>query len=103
MTNKMERFTYRARHVLSVAQQEAEALKHHAIGTQHLLLGLVREQSDISGVVLNELKIELDAVRALAVELTSNEPSSVRLDIAPDTKRLLERAVQEARALKHEF
>jgi len=54
----MERFTQRARRVLSLAQEEAERLQHNYIGTEHLLLGLIREEGGVAGRVLRELGLE---------------------------------------------
>ena len=58
MADKMERFTQRARRVLSLAHEEAERLHHNYIGTEHLLLGLIREEGGVAGRVLRELGLE---------------------------------------------
>ena len=65
MPNKMERFTQRARRVLSLAQEEAERLQHHQIGTEHLLLGLMREEGGVAGRVLRDLGLDLRRVEEL--------------------------------------
>ena len=65
MPNKMERFTQRARRVLSLAQEEAERLQHNYIGTEHLLLGLIREEGGVAGRVLRELGLEQRRVEEL--------------------------------------
>ncbi len=103
--NKMERFTQRARGSLSMAQEEAEQLHHNAIGTQHLLMGLMREASGIAGVVLRDLGVDLQRTQQLVIEQTPPEmitPSST-LDLAADTKGVLELAVEEARLLGHVY
>ena len=68
--NKMERFTQRARRVLSLAQEEAERLRHNYIGTEHLLLGLMREEGGVAGRVLRDLGLEQRRVEELVEELT---------------------------------
>ena len=59
-----ERFTERARQVVVLAQDEARSLRHNYIGTEHLLLGLLREEEGLAARVLSELGVELEAVRA---------------------------------------
>src|SRR5215216_3587204 len=68
--NKMERFTQRARRVLSLAQEEAERLQHNYIGTEHLLLGLIREEGGVAGRVLRELGLEQRRVEELVERMT---------------------------------
>ena len=70
MPNKMERFTQRARRVLSLAQEEAERLQHNYIGTEHLLLGLIREEGGVAGRVLRELGLEQRRVEELVERMT---------------------------------
>ena len=65
MPNKMERFTQRARRVLSLAQEEAERLQHSYIGTEHLLLGLMREEGGVAGRVLRDLGLDPRRVEEL--------------------------------------
>src|SRR5689334_20822425 len=99
MPNKIERFTQRARRVLSLAQEEAEKLKHRSIGTGHFLLGLIREDAGVAGHVLRGLHVQYEAALPIVRELAAGEerqPGST-LDLSPDTKRLLEQAVAEAR------
>ncbi len=105
MPNKMERFTQRARRVLSLAQEEAERLQHGQIGTEHLLLGLMREDGGVAGRVLRELGLDLRRVEELVVRLTD---SGVRapngtLDLSAGTKKVLELAVDEARRMGHHY
>ena len=63
LLNRFDRFTKRARHVLTLAQEEAQHLQHNYIGTEHLLLGLLREGEGVAAHVLSNLGIEVDQVR----------------------------------------
>jgi len=103
--NKMERFTQRARRVLSLAQEEAERLQHNYIGTEHLLLGLMREEGGVAGRVLRELGLEQNRVEELVERLTraSTRTTPVQLDLSPGTKKVLELAVDEARRMGHHY
>ncbi len=104
MPNKMERFTQRARRVLSLAQEEAERLNHNYIGTEHLLLGLMREEGGVAGRVLRELGLDQDRVEELVDRMTHAGQRTVgKLDLAPGTKRVLEYAVDEARKMGHHY
>src|SRR5215467_2796123 len=97
----MERFTQRARRVLSLAQEEAERLQHNYIETEHLLLGLMREEGGVAGRVLRDLGVEQAKVEELVSELTRAQPRDPErtLDLTPGTKRVLELAVDEARRM----
>jgi ATP-dependent Clp protease ATP-binding subunit ClpC len=101
----MERFTQRARRVLSLAQEEAERLQHNYIGTEHLLLGLMREEGGVAGRVLRDLGLEQSRVEELVERLTraSNRTSPQQLDLSPGTKKVLELAVDEARRMGHHY
>jgi len=66
----MERFTQRARRVLSLAHKEAERMKHAQIGTEHLLLGLLLDQGGIAGQVLRDLGLDIDSVLATTERIT---------------------------------
>jgi len=105
MPNKMERFTQRARRVLSLAQESAEALKHNYIGTEHLLLGLMREEGGVAGHVLRALGVEQTQIESLVLELSKPpaENMNVAMDLTPSTKRVLELTVDEARRMGHQF
>ncbi len=105
MPNKMERFTQRARRVLSLAQEEAERLQHNYIGTEHLLLGLIREEGGVAGRVLRELGLEQRRVEELVERMTraSTRTSTVQPELSPGTKRVLELAVDEARRMGHHY
>jgi len=101
----MERFTQRARRVLSLAQEEAERMQHSHIGTEHLLLGLMREEGGVAGRVLRELGLRQSQVEQTVEKLTSaNKRSGVsRMDLSPATKKVLELAVDEARRMGHHY
>src|SRR6185369_5654668 len=101
----MERFTQRARRVLSLAQEEAERLQHNYIGTEHLLLGLIREEGGVAGRVLRELGLEQRRVRELVERMTraTTRSSTTILDLSPGTMRVLEMAVDEARRMGHHY
>ncbi len=105
MPNKMERFTQRARRVLSLAQEEAERLQHNFIGTEHLLLGLMREEGGVAGRVLRDLGLEQRRVEELVERLTraGSRTSNTQLDLSPGTKKVLELAVDEARRMGHHY
>ena len=101
----MERFTQRARRVLSLAHQEAERARQNNIGTEHLLLGLMDEEGGVAGRVLRELGMSSDRVRDVINRIsgsTSNfDPN--RIELAPETQQVLEYAVDEARRLGHHY
>ncbi|MCY3935713.1 MAG: ATP-dependent Clp protease ATP-binding subunit [Chloroflexi bacterium] len=103
--DQMERFTQRARRALSLAQEEAERLQHSSIGTEHLLLGLIREEGGVAGRVLRELGLELPRVEELVKRLAkeSNRNPNVELGLSPGTKKVLEYAVDEARRMGHHY
>jgi ATP-dependent Clp protease ATP-binding subunit ClpC len=105
MPDKMQRFTQRARRVLSLAQEEAERLQHSYIGTEHLLLGLMREEGGVAGRVLKQLGLDIKEVEALVERKTRSgqrTPFS-KLDLSPGTKKVLELAVDEARRMGHHY
>jgi ATP-dependent Clp protease ATP-binding subunit ClpA len=102
-----ERFNDRTKKVLAYAQEEAIRFKHNYIGTEHLLLGLVREGESVAANVLNSLGVELSKVRT-AVEFiigpgdAANMPSSPsEITLSPRTKKVIELAIDEARKLNH--
>ena len=104
MSSSMERFTQRARRVLSLAHQEAERMHHDHIGTEHLLLGLMREEGGVAGRVLRELGLEPDRVQEMVERLTGlGQYRGAKLDLAPGTQQVLEYAVDEARRLGHHY
>jgi ATP-dependent Clp protease ATP-binding subunit ClpC len=101
----MERFTQRARRVLSLAQEEAERLQHSYIGTEHLLLGLMREEGGVAGRVLRDLGLDPRRVEELVERMTraGQRVGTARLDLSPGTKKVLELAVDEARRMGHHY
>ncbi len=105
LLNRLDQFTKRARHVLTLAQEEAQRLQHNYIGTEHLLLGLVREEEGIAAEVLSNLGIEVDQVRH-AVEAIIGRGERVvlgELGLTPRAKKVIELAWEEARRLNHRF
>jgi ATP-dependent Clp protease ATP-binding subunit ClpC len=101
----MERFTQRARRVLSLAHQEAERARQNSIGTEHLLLGLMDEEGGVAGRVLRELGMTPDRVRDVVARVSGTpvkfDPN--RIELATDTQQVLEYAVDEARRLGHHY
>ena len=104
MADKMERFTQRARRVLSLAHEEAERLHHNYIGTEHLVLGLIREEGGVAGRVLRELGLEAARVKEM-VERLSGQGRYVggRIELAPGTEQVLQFAIEEARRMGHHY
>jgi len=103
--DRFDTFTERARKVLSLAQEEAQRLNHTYIGTEHLLLGLVREGDGVAAKVLSNLGVHLASVRA-EVERTIGRGDRIVLGdigLTPSAKRVVELAVDEARRLGHHY
>lgn len=102
--SSMERFTQRARRVLSLAHQEAERMRHNYIGTEHLLLGLMREDGGVAGQVFRDLGLEIERVQDIIERMTGiGQYSSTRPELSPGTQKVLEIAVEEARKLGHHY
>jgi ATP-dependent Clp protease ATP-binding subunit ClpC len=100
----MERFTQRARRVLSLAHQEAERLRHNYIGTEHLLLGLIREEGGVAGRVLRELGLDISRVQEMVERLTGlGDYRGAKLDLSPGTQQVLELAIEEAGRMGHHY
>ncbi len=101
-----ERFTQRARRVLSLAQDEAERLNHNYIGSEHVLIGLLLEDGGVAGRVLRELGLEVTRVQAMVERLSGGQgvrtPFS-KTELSPSTKRILEYAVEEARRMGQHY
>src|SRR3972149_3994459 len=98
----MERFTQRARRVLSLAHQEAERMRQNYIGTEHLLLGLIREEGGVAGRVLRELGLESDRVQEIIARLAGTGGCrGGRAGLSPGTPQGLEFAVGEGRGRGH--
>jgi len=96
-----ERFSERAKHVLTLAQEEAERAHHSYIGTEHLLLGLLREDRGIAHLVLTNLGIGIEAARATIGALLAREERVIIQRIVPTSrvKRVIEIAFDEARGM----
>jgi ATP-dependent Clp protease ATP-binding subunit ClpA len=102
---RFDKFTERARKVLSYAQEEAQRFQHNYIGTEHLLLGLVREGEGVAAKVLNNLGVELYKVRE-AVEFIIGRGDRIvlgEIGLTPRAKKVIELAVDEARRLNHHY
>jgi ATP-dependent Clp protease ATP-binding subunit ClpC len=100
----MERFTQRARRVLSLAHEEAERLHQNYIGTEHLLLGLIREEGGVAGRVLRNLGLDPARVKDMVERLTGvGRSSGTRIELAPGTEQVLQMAIDEARRMGHHY
>jgi len=100
----MERFTQRARRVLSLAHQEAERLRQNLIGSEHLLLGLMQEEGGIAGRVLQDLGLEPDRVREMVERIGGfGSYRGGKIDLSPGVQQVLEFAIDEARKLGHHY
>ncbi len=100
-----ERFTERARQVVVLAQEEARSLKHNYIGTEHLLLGLLREEEGIAAQVLTTLDVSLDEVRMQVAQIVGmgDEVAAGQIPFTPRAKKVLELALREALSLGHNY
>jgi hypothetical protein len=98
-----ERFTERARQVVVLAQDEARALKHNYIGTEHILLGLLREEEGLAARVLESLDITVEEVRAQVARIVGqgDEVTTGQIPFTPRAKKVLELALREAQSLAH--
>ena len=100
-----ERFTERARHVVVLAQEEACELKHDYIGTEHILLGLLREDQGLAARVLENLDITVERVRGQVVRIVGSgeEVTPGQIPFTPRAKKVLELALREAQHLGHDY
>ena len=101
-----ERFTDRARKVMALANQEAQHFNHEYIGTEHILLGLVKEGAGVGANVLKNLNVDLGKVRHEVEKLVKHEPEIAavgRLPQTPQAKKAIEYAIEEARKLNHNY
>jgi ATP-dependent Clp protease ATP-binding subunit ClpC len=100
-----ERFTERARQVVVLAQEEARTLKHNYIGTEHILLGLLREEEGLAARVLESLDITVERVRGQVVRIVGSgeEVTSGQIPFTPRAKKVLELALREALSLGHNY
>ncbi len=105
MSSRFEKFSERARRVLTLAQNEAQRFNHNYIGTEHILLGLVGETEGVVARVLKNLGIDLEKVRA-AVEFIigrGEKPVTGEIGLTPRAKKVIELAVDEARRANHSY
>ena len=105
MGSRYEKFSERARRVLSLAQEEAQRFNHNYIGTEHILLGLVRETEGVAARVLSSLTVDLSKVRS-AVEFIigrGEKPPQGEIGLTPRAKKVVELAVDEARRMNHTY
>ncbi len=105
MGSRFEKFSERARRVLSLAQEEAQRFNHNYIGTEHILLGLVRESEGVAARVLSSLTVDLAKVRS-AVEFIigrGEKPPQGDIGLTPRAKKVVELAVDEARRMNHTY
>ena len=100
-----ERFTDRARRVIVLAQDEARNLKHNYLGTEHFLLGLIREGEGVAAKALEALDITLDEVRAQVIDIIGEgqEPPSGHIPFTPRAKKVIEYAMREGLQLGHSY
>ena len=101
-----ERFTDRARKVMQLANQEAQRFNHEYIGTEHILLGLVKEGSGVAANVLKNLDVDLRKIRMEVEKLVQSGPDMVtmgRLPQTPRAKKVIEYSMEEARSLNHNY
>ena len=101
-----DKFTERVRKVIFLAREEASRLQHDSIGTEHLLLGLLREGEGIAATVLNNLGLDLDVIRHAVESMVAQTGGTLTIGEIPFTsnaKRVLELAVDEARQLNHNY
>jgi ATP-dependent Clp protease ATP-binding subunit ClpC len=101
----MERFTQRARRVLSLAHQEAERARQNNIGTEHLILGLMDEEGGVAGRVLRDLGMTPERVREMVQRVSGAATNfdSTHIELAAETQQVLEFAIEEARRLGHHY
>ncbi len=101
-----ERFTDRARKVMQLANQEAQRFNHEYIGTEHILLGLVKEGSGVAANVLRNLDVDLRKIRLEVEKLVQSGPEMVTIGKLPQTpraKKVIEYSMEEARNLNHNY
>ena len=104
MTDKFNRFTKRARQSLNMAQEEAKRMNHSYIGTEHLLLGLLREEEGVAARVLIDLGLSISQVRSAVERMVGRgERATTGLQLSDQTKHVIEVAVDEAKRLGHRY
>jgi ATP-dependent Clp protease ATP-binding subunit ClpC len=105
MADRFDRFTERARRVLTLAQQEAQRFNHNYIGTEHLLLALALERDGVAATVLANLGVEHHRIHSAVSFIIGRGDRSVlgEIGLTPRAKKVIELAVDEARRLKHDY
>src|SRR5262245_66090042 len=101
-----DRFTDRAKKVMSFARQEAMKFNHEYIGTEHILLGLVQEGSGVAANVLKNMNIDLRKIRLEVEKIVQSGPDMVNMGKLPQTpraKKVIEYSIEEARNLNHNY
>ena len=100
----MERFTQRARRVLSLAHQEAEHFRQVNIGTEHLLLGFILEEGGVAGRVLRDLGLETDRVQEIIERVSGfGEAEGGKFELSSDVQQVLEASIAEAKKMGHHY
>lgn len=105
MNSRFEKFSERARNVLSIAQDEAHRYNHQYIGTEHVLLGLLREQEGVAARILKSLDVDLNKTR-VAIEFVQGRGVThpqTEIGLTPRAKKVIELAVDEARKMDHKY
>ncbi|HEY7030344.1 MAG TPA: Clp protease N-terminal domain-containing protein, partial [Thermomicrobiales bacterium] len=105
MASQFDKFTERARKVLTLAQEEAQRFNHNYIGTEHLLLGLVREGDGVAARVLGNMGVQLPKVRSAVEFIIGRGEGAVigEIGLTPRAKKVIELAIDEARRLNHHY
>lgn len=105
MASQFDKFTERARKVLTLAQEEAQRFNHNYIGTEHLLLGLVREGDGVAARVLSNMGVQLPKVRSAVEFIIGRGEGAVvgEIGLTPRAKKVIELAIDEARRLNHHY
>jgi ATP-dependent Clp protease ATP-binding subunit ClpC len=101
-----ERFSDRARKVMQLANQETHRFNHEHIGTEHILLGLIKEGGGVAAKVLKNLDLDLRKIRIEVVKFTRSRPDLVpggKLPQTPRASKVIEHAIEEARNLRHDY
>jgi ATP-dependent Clp protease ATP-binding subunit ClpC len=104
--HRFDKFTERARRVLRLAQEEAQRFQHNYIGTEHLLLGLVREDEGVAAKVLHDLGVDLQKVRSSVEDIIVGRGGRIvlgEIGLTPRAKQVIELAVDEARRMNHHY
>src|SRR5687768_15281589 len=105
MADRFDKFTERARRVLTLAQEEALRFNHNYIGTEHMLLGLVRLQEGVAARVFTNLGVDHDKIRSAVETIVGRGDRTVmgEIGLTPRAKKIIELAVDEARRLGHHY